>query len=68
MTGEPAAEEVAAGEAPEPVAADGVLEDTAPDVDSAREREERLAEQARSQSESLTEDDVRRSREVDPEY
>jgi len=68
MTGEPAAEEVAAGEAPEPVAADAVLEDTAPDVDSAREREERLAEQARSQSESLTEDDVRRSREVDPEY
>jgi CPA2 family monovalent cation:H+ antiporter-2 len=68
MTGGPAAEEVAAGEAPEPVAADAVLEDTAPDVDSAREREERLAEQARSQSESLTEDDVRRSREVDPEY
>jgi CPA2 family monovalent cation:H+ antiporter-2 len=45
-----------------------VLEETAPDVESAREREQRLAAVAREQAETLTEDDVRRAREVDPEY
>jgi CPA2 family monovalent cation:H+ antiporter-2 len=79
MAGEPTAEEVAsaapgavpgeaaASETPDAEAV-AVLEDTAPDVESAREREERLAEQARSRSDDLTEDDVRRAREVDPEY
>lgn len=71
MAGEPLPEEVAAAEVPEavpetvPVA---VLEDTAPDVESALEREARLAEQARSQSDGLAADEVRRAREVDPEY
>jgi len=51
---------------PEPEAV--VLEDTAPDIESALEREARLAEQARSQSDRLAEDDARRVREVDPEY
>ena len=49
---------------PEPL----LLEDTAPDIDTALERERRLAEQARAQSDRLTEDDIRREREVDPEY
>lgn len=43
-------------EAPEPV------------VDPERERERRLAEQARSQSDRLTDDEVRPRREIDPEY
>jgi len=71
MSGEPLPEEVAAGEvrdaAPEIVPMP-VLEETVPDVESAREREERLAEQARIQSDALTADQVRREREVDPEY
>jgi len=71
MAGEPIPDEVDLAEAPvretvrEPVP---VLEDTAPDIESALEREARLAEQARSQSDRLTEDDVRREREIDPEY
>jgi CPA2 family monovalent cation:H+ antiporter-2 len=56
-----------AGAAPDAEAV-AVLEDTAPDVESAREREQRRAEQARSRSDDLTEDDVRRAREIDPEY
>ena len=67
MAGEVADEVVAPPASPEPEAA-APLEDTAPDVESALEREARLAEQARSQSDRLTEDDVRRVREVDPEY
>ncbi len=67
MAGE-VTDEVATPPAAPVVDADAVLEDTAPDVDSALEREARLAEQARSQSDRLTEDDVRRVREVDPEY
>lgn len=71
MAGEPVPDEVELEEAPvreaAPVAA-AALEDTAPDVESALERELRLAEQARSQSDRLTEDDIRREREVDPEY
>jgi len=59
----------AAGEAPTAsVDVDEVLEDTAPDLDSARERERRRAEEARDGVDTLTEDDVRRAREVDPEY
>lgn len=72
MAGEAVDEEPGAPEDGGAAAADAdavaVLEDTAPDVESAREREERLAEQARSQSEGLTADEVRRTREVDPEY
>lgn len=61
MEGEPIAER-------EPAAP--VIEETVPDVESAREREReaRLAEQARSQPDRVTEDDVRRDREIDPEY
>jgi CPA2 family monovalent cation:H+ antiporter-2 len=79
MAGEPLADEVAAGtidgqaaDAAERAAPDteavAVLEETAPDVESAREREQRLADAAREQAETLTEDDVRRSRQIDPEY
>lgn len=69
------AEAIMAGEVPDEVVTPPLpepeavpLEDTAPDVESALEREARLAEQARSQSDRLTEDDIRREREVDPEY
>ena len=68
MAGEAPDDVVAPPAPPTPDAASVVLEDTAPDVESALEREARLAEQARSQSDRLTEDDVRRVREVDPEY
>lgn len=75
MSGEPLAEEaaaeIAAGEAAhvrEPEVPVALLEDTAPDVDAALEREARLAEQARSQSDVLRADEVPRAREVDPEY
>jgi CPA2 family monovalent cation:H+ antiporter-2 len=79
MAGESTADEVAAGtidgqaaDAAERAAPDteavAVLEETAPDVESAREREQRLADAAREQAETLTEDDVRRSRQIDPEY
>lgn len=43
-------------------------EDTEPELDPEREREARLAEQARSQSDRLSDDDVRPRREIDPEY
>jgi len=68
MAGEAPDDVVAPPAPPTPDAESVVLEDTAPDVESALEREARLAEQARSQSDRLTEDDVRRVREVDPEY
>jgi CPA2 family monovalent cation:H+ antiporter-2 len=70
MAGEPMPEEAELVESPAPAAPAPmpVLEDTAPDIESALEREARLAEQARSQSDRLTEDDIRREREVDPEY
>ncbi|MCS0498707.1 cation:proton antiporter [Protaetiibacter mangrovi] len=67
MAGDPLAEEVAAGERLDTVPVP-VIEDTVPDVDSALEREARRAEQARAQSDGLTEDELRRAREVDPEY
>ncbi|WP_167050480.1 cation:proton antiporter [Salinibacterium sp. ZJ77] len=44
------------------------IEDTEPELDPEREREARLAEQARSQSDRLSDDDVRPRREIDPEY
>ncbi|WP_166868880.1 cation:proton antiporter [Salinibacterium sp. ZJ70] len=44
------------------------IEDTEPEFDPEREREARLAEQARSQSDRLSDDDVRPRREIDPEY
>lgn len=73
MAGESAPEESAAEAEPaaelepepSPVA---VLEDTAPDLDGASERERRLAEQARTQSDAVSDDDARRARDVDPEY
>ncbi len=43
-------------------------EDAEPELDPEREREARLAEQARSQSDRLSDDDVRPRREIDPEY
>jgi hypothetical protein len=61
------AEDAAERAAPDTEAV-AVLEETAPDVESAREREQRLADAAREQAETLTEDDVRRSRQIDPEY
>jgi hypothetical protein len=76
MAGEPLADEVADGAVDgataEPAIRDadavGELDETAPDVESAREREQRLAEADREQAEALTEDDVHRSRQIDPEY
>lgn len=56
----------------EPIVDNGVsdldIEDTEPELDPEREREARLAEQARSQSDRLSDDDVRPRREIDPEY
>lgn len=72
MAGETGAAETAAGAEPEAVAepepAAEVFEDTAPDIESALEREARRAEQARAQSDRLTAEEVRRAREIDPEY